>query len=65
MARLKEEYTSRIVPELEKKLDTWEHQHNLAASIVELDKAGFDMMLGENNICSHINIALERAKQLL
>ena len=30
-----------------------------------LHKAGFDMMLGENNICSHINIALERAKQLL
>ena len=31
-------------PELEKKLDTWEHQHNLAASIFELDRAGFDIM---------------------
>ncbi len=30
-----------------------------------LHKAGFDKMLGEENICSHINIALERAKQLL
>ena len=30
-----------------------------------LHKAGFDAMLGEQNICSHINIALERAKQLL
>ena len=30
-----------------------------------LHKAGFDMMLGEDNICSHINIALERAKQLI
>ena len=30
-----------------------------------LHKAGFDTMLGEDNICSHINIALERAKQLL
>ena len=30
-----------------------------------LHKAGFDQMLGEDNICSHINIALERAKQLL
>ena len=30
-----------------------------------LHKAGFDTMLGEENICSHINIALERAKQLL
>jgi len=29
-----------------------------------LHKAGFDTMLGEENICSHINIALERAKQL-
>ena len=29
-----------------------------------LHKAGFDAMLGEENICSHINIALERAKQL-
>ncbi|MBQ8949333.1 MAG: sulfate permease [Prevotella sp.] len=30
-----------------------------------LHKAGFDTMLGEENICSHINIALERARQLL
>ena len=30
-----------------------------------LHKAGFDTMLGEDNICSHINIALERASQLL
>ncbi len=30
-----------------------------------LHRAGFDKMLGEENICSHINIALERAKQLL
>ena len=30
-----------------------------------LHKAGFDKMLGEDNICSHINIALERAKQLI
>jgi SulP family sulfate permease len=30
-----------------------------------LHKAGFDKMLGENNICSHINIALERAKELV
>ena len=30
-----------------------------------LHKAGFDTMLGTDNICSHINIALERAKQLL
>ena len=29
-----------------------------------LHKAGFDAMLGEENICSHINLALERAKQL-
>ena len=29
-----------------------------------LHKAGFDQMLGEENICSHINIALDRAKQL-
>ena len=29
-----------------------------------LHKAGFDAMLGEDNICSHINFALERAKQL-
>ena len=30
-----------------------------------LHKAAFDEMLGEENICSHINIALERAKQLV
>ena len=30
-----------------------------------LHKAGFDQMLGEENICSHINIALERAKSLI
>lgn len=30
-----------------------------------LHKAGFDTMLGEENICSHINIALDRAQQLL
>ena len=30
-----------------------------------LHKAQFDKLLGEDNICSHINIALERAKQLL
>ena len=30
-----------------------------------LHKAGFDAMLGEENICSHINMALERAKQLM
>ena len=30
-----------------------------------LHKAGFDAMLGEDNICSHINKALERAKQLV
>ena len=30
-----------------------------------LHKAGFDTLLGEENICSHINLALERAKQLL
>ena len=29
-----------------------------------LHKAGFDAMLGEANICSHINIALDRARQL-
>ncbi len=31
-------------PELEKKLDSWESQGNLAASILELDKAGYDML---------------------
>lgn len=30
-----------------------------------LHKAGFDVMLGEENICSHINVALERAKYLI
>ena len=30
-----------------------------------LHKAGFDTMLGEENICSHINEALERARQLI
>jgi SulP family sulfate permease len=30
-----------------------------------LHKAGFDTMLCEENICSHINLALERAKQLV
>jgi SulP family sulfate permease len=30
-----------------------------------LHKSGFDSMLGEENICSHINIALERARQLV
>ena len=30
-----------------------------------LHKAGFDHMLGEENICSHINIALERANSLV
>ena len=29
-----------------------------------LHKAGFDTMLGEENICSHINLALERARQI-
>ncbi len=32
---------------------------------VVLHKAGFDQMLGEENICSHINIALQRAKSLI
>ena len=30
-----------------------------------LHKAGFDTMLGEDNICSHIDLALNRAKQLI
>ena len=30
-----------------------------------LHRAGFDTMLGEENICSHINLALDRARQLL
>jgi hypothetical protein len=40
-------------PELEKKLDTWEHQHNLAASIFELDRAGFDILPCTSN-WSHV-----------
>ena len=30
-----------------------------------LHKSGFDTLLGEDNICSHITLALERAKELL
>ena len=30
-----------------------------------LHKAGFDTLVGADNICSHINIALQRAQQLL
>ena len=30
-----------------------------------LHRAGLDTMLGRDNICSHINVALERARQLL
>jgi len=30
-----------------------------------LHKAGLDKLLGEENICSHINLALDRARQLL
>ncbi len=30
-----------------------------------LDKAGFRELLGEENICNHINLALERAKQIV
>jgi len=30
-----------------------------------LQKAGFNQLVGEENICSHINIALERAKELI
>ncbi len=30
-----------------------------------LHRAGFDRMLGEDNICSHIDIALDRARQLV
>ena len=29
-----------------------------------LHKAGFDQMLGEENICSHIDLALARASEL-
>jgi len=32
---------------------------------VVLKKAGFDELVGEKNICSHINFALERAKELI
>ncbi len=31
----------------------------------QLEHAGFYHLIGENNICSHINLALERAKQIL
>ena len=34
----------RWKPELEKKLDSWESQGNLASAILELDRAGFDML---------------------
>ena len=30
-----------------------------------LHRSGFDKILGEENICSHINVALERAKKLV
>jgi SulP family sulfate permease len=30
-----------------------------------LHKAGFDKMLGDKNICSHINLALERAREII
>ena len=30
-----------------------------------LEKSGFNDLLGKENICSHINIALYRAKELL
>ncbi len=30
-----------------------------------LEKSGFNELLGEENICSHINIALERARELV
>jgi SulP family sulfate permease len=30
-----------------------------------LQKAGFNQLLGQENICSHINFALERAKELI
>ena len=33
-----------ILPELENTLDSWASHGNLAASILELDKAGFDIM---------------------
>ena len=31
-------------PELEKKLDSWDSQGNLASAILELDRAGFDLL---------------------
>ena len=30
-----------------------------------LEKSGFNDLLGKENICSHINIALDRAKEIL
>ena len=30
-----------------------------------LEKAGMDEVLGKENICSHINLALERARDLI
>lgn len=30
-----------------------------------LEKSGFDDLLGKDNICSHINVALERARQII
>ena len=30
-----------------------------------LHRAGFDQMLGQENICSHVNLALDRARQLI
>jgi SulP family sulfate permease len=30
-----------------------------------LHKSGFDTLLGEENICSHITLALDRAKEIL
>ena len=37
----------------------------VTASVNEtLHRAGFDTMLGRENICSHINVALERAREL-
>ena len=29
-----------------------------------LTKAGFDKLIGKENICSHITIALERAREI-
>ena len=33
--------------------------------LTSLHKAGFKEMLGEENICKHISLALERANQIL